>query len=74
MPAKKKTAKKVSHLTVVKRPRGRPATGKQRICPMPHVKPDFYMKLQSIAKAQRTSIARAAEYAIDLAHLQTFHM
>jgi hypothetical protein len=32
------------------------------------------MQLQSIAKARRRSIAKTVEQAIDLLHLQTFHM
>lgn len=72
MPAKKKPKKKA--YTGPPRPRGRPPTGKIRTCPMPHVQPEFYMKLQSCAKANRRSIAKTVEYAIDLLHLQTFHM
>jgi hypothetical protein len=72
MPAKKKFKLKI--YKGPPRPRGRPATGKKRTASMPNVDPEFYDRLKSISKARRTSIARAVEYCIDIAHLQTFHM
>ena len=72
-PAKKKSKKKPAY-TGPPRPRGRPATGKVRTASMPNINPEFYWKLQSCARANRTSLARTVEYAIDLLHLQTFHM
>lgn len=73
MKTNKKTAKKKAY-TGPPRPRGRPATGKIRTTSMPNIQPEYYDKLKSIARAQRRSIAKTVEYAIDMAHLQTFHM
>ena len=69
-PAKKKPRKKPK----IKGPRGRPATGKRRIAPMPSISPEHYMRLKLTARANKTSVATTCERAIDILHLQTFHM
>lgn len=70
-PAKKKPRRKKLK---VKGPRGRPPTGKVRVAPMPSINPEHYNRLKMVARATKSSVATTCERAIDILHLQTFHM